>query len=50
MLSGSGLTVKVIGNEFLNWQKERLDAGEIGLRWFEDCRTIVALLSPQVRT
>ncbi|MFH1419293.1 MAG: hypothetical protein ABII12_13545 [Planctomycetota bacterium] len=37
----SELTVKAVCNGFLNWQKDRMGAGEIGTRWFEDCRTIV---------
>ena len=40
-LSGNGLTVKDVCNAFLNWQKDKLDAGEIGAMWFEDCRTIL---------
>ncbi|MCH8851422.1 MAG: tyrosine-type recombinase/integrase [Planctomycetes bacterium] len=40
-LTGGDLTVKDACNAFLNWQKEKLDSGEIGGRWFEDCRSIL---------
>lgn len=40
-LSYSGLTVKDVCNSLLGWQKDKLDTGEIGARWFEDCRRIV---------
>lgn len=40
-LSGSELTVKELSNRFLNWQRDKMESGEIGARWFEDCRTIV---------
>lgn len=40
-LSGTSPTVKDACNAFLNWQPDKLDAGEIGLRWFEDCRSIL---------
>ena len=29
-------------NGFLGWQKDKLDSGEIGARWFEDSREIVS--------
>lgn len=32
------LTVKELANHYLNYQAQKLDAGEIGPRWFEDCR------------
>jgi integrase len=35
------LTVKKLGNEFLVYQMERVSSGQIGARWFEDCRRIV---------
>lgn len=41
-LSHSGPTVKDVCNGFLGWQKHKLDTGEIGARWFEDCRKIVS--------
>ena len=41
-LAYSELTIKDACNHLLNWQKEKLDAGEIGARWFEDCRAILA--------
>lgn len=40
-VSPGSVTVKDVCNAFLNWQKAKLDGGEIGLRWFEDCRTIL---------
>jgi integrase len=40
-LSHAGPTVKDACNSFLGWQKDKLDTGEIGARWFEDCRKIV---------
>jgi len=40
-LSPDELTVKNVCNEFLSWQKGKLGAGEVGARWFEDCRTIL---------
>lgn len=41
-LSHSGPTVKDVCNGFLGWQKDKLDSGEIGARWFEDSREIVS--------
>jgi integrase len=41
IVSGNAITIKTVCNEFLNWQKEKWETGEIGPRWFEDCRTIV---------
>ena len=40
-LTGAEFTVKKACNGFLNWQAEKLEAGEIGGRWFEDCRCIL---------
>jgi len=40
-VSANGLTVKDVCNAFLAWQQGKLDAGEIGYRWFEDCRSIL---------
>jgi len=40
-VSSGELTVKDACNAFLAWQKEKMDAGEIGSRWFEDCRSIL---------
>lgn len=48
IVSGEGLTVKEICNEFLNWQKGKMDTGEIGPRWFEDCRTIITQFAEAV--
>ncbi len=35
------LIVKELGNQYLAYQMERLATGEIGGRWFEDCRRVV---------
>jgi len=35
------LTVKELGNEHLAYQMERVAVGQIGARWFEDCRRVV---------
>lgn len=40
-LSGTELSVKDACKAFLTRQKEKMEAGEIGSRWFEDCRTIL---------
>ncbi|MCZ6654329.1 MAG: tyrosine-type recombinase/integrase [Planctomycetota bacterium] len=40
-LTGTGFTVKNACNAFLSWQAAKLEAGEIGGRWFEDCRCIL---------
>jgi len=40
--AGEEPTVKDACNAFLNWQKDKLAAGEIGARWFEDCRSIIS--------
>ena len=37
----SGLTVKEMCNEYLNWQREKLQAGEIDHLWFGACWTMV---------
>lgn len=34
-------TLKELGNEYLAYQMERVNGGQIGLRWFEDCRRVV---------
>jgi len=44
-VSTDDLTVKDVCNAFLGWQKDKLDAGEIGYRWFEDCRSILKLFT-----
>ena len=44
----SGPTVKDVCNSFLGWQKVKLDTGEIGARWFEDCRKIVGAFAKAV--
>jgi len=40
-LSPEGLPVKTVGNAFLNWQKAKMEAGDIGAAWYEDCRVII---------
>ena len=40
-LSEEGVTVKQICNHYLTYQLRRSEAGEIGRRWFEDCRTVL---------
>ena len=34
-------SIKDLVNRYLSFQADRLDAGEIGPRWFEDCRRIL---------
>lgn len=34
-------TVEALGNQFLAYQMQRVEAGEIGGRWFEDCRRVI---------
>ena len=40
-VSAEGLTVKDAYNAYLTWQRGKMEAGEIGERWFEDCRAIL---------
>ena len=40
-VSAEGLTVKQLCNHYLTYQHRRSQAGEIGPRWFEDCRTVL---------
>ena len=47
-LSGTELSVKDACNAFLTWQKEKTEGGEIGSRWFEDCRTILKELATAI--
>ena len=44
-LSEEGPTVKQLCNHFLTYQHRRSQPGEIGLRWFEDCRTVLESLA-----
>ena len=39
-LSADGLAVKDICNHFLTYQLQKVEAGEISARWFEDCRRV----------
>ena len=41
-------TVKDACNAFLVWQQEKMEAGEIGPRWFEDCRSILTAFATAV--
>ncbi len=40
-LTPAELTVKKLGNEFLAYQLERVQSGQISGRWFEDCRRVI---------
>ena len=40
-LSGNELMVKDVCNHYLTAQLRKVDAGEIGARWFEDCRRVI---------
>lgn len=40
-VSAEGATVKQVCNHYLTFQAQKLDAGEISPRWFEDCRRVV---------
>lgn len=44
------LTVKSAVNRYLEWQKSKMDVGDIGPRWFEDCRRILAAFAKAVGT
>lgn len=44
-VSKEGLTVKQTCNAFLNWQKGKMQAGDIGATWYEDCRVIISEFS-----
>jgi hypothetical protein len=39
---GQRMSVKDVCNAFLGWQKDKVEAAEIGPRWFEDCRRIAS--------
>ncbi len=40
-ISAEGVTVKQVCNHYLTFQIQKLDAGDISPRWFEDCRRVV---------
>ena len=40
-VSAEGASVKEVCNHYLTFQAQKLDAGEIAPRWFEDCRRVV---------
>src|SRR5450759_3827984 len=41
-LSPDGVTVKDVCNHYLTHQLQKVESGEIGGRWLEDCRSVVA--------
>jgi hypothetical protein len=43
-IPSGGLAIKEAANKYLGWQYEKLEAFEIGSRWFEDCRTILVAI------
>ncbi len=47
-VSNSEFTVKKLGNEFLAYQLQRVHSGQIGGRWFEDCRRVVVHFAKQI--
>lgn len=40
-VAADGVTIKEACNAYLGWQNAKLDAREIGPRWFEDCRGVL---------
>jgi len=44
-LSADAVTVKQFCNHYLTYQHRRSQSGEIGPRWFEDCRTALESLA-----
>jgi len=44
-LSPNGLTVKDICDHFLTYQLQKVEAGAISARWFEDCRRVLDSLA-----
>lgn len=40
-VTADGVTIKEACNAYLGWQSAKLDAAEIGPRWFEDCRGVL---------
>ncbi|MBK8914521.1 MAG: tyrosine-type recombinase/integrase [Phycisphaerales bacterium] len=44
------LTIKEMGNQFLMHQMQRVETGQIGTRWFEDCRRVVRHFARSVGT
>ena len=40
-IPADGPTVKHVCNHFLTYQFQKVEAGEITVRWFEDCRRVV---------
>jgi hypothetical protein len=47
-VAGRELTVKEMGHEFLTSQRERVSCGQIGGRWFEDCRRVICHFAKHV--
>lgn len=46
----SEFTIKELGNQFLAYQMQRVGTGQIGGRWFEDCRRVVKQFARSVGT
>lgn len=44
------LTIKELGNQFLFYQMQRVESGQIGGRWFEDCRRVIRQFARSVGT
>ena len=44
------LTVKELGNQYLTYQMGRVSTGQIGPRWFEDCRRVLKQFARNVGT
>jgi hypothetical protein len=47
-VSPEDISVKDLCNRYLNYQIERAETGEIGQRWFEDCRCVLNAFAQQV--
>ncbi len=47
-LSSLELPVKELGNKFLAYEMEPVSSGQIGARWFEDCRRVVRQFAKSV--
>lgn len=43
-------TVKKLGNQYLAYQMQRVGMGQIGGRWFEDCRRVIKQFARSVGT
>ena len=47
-IAQGGITIKDICNHFLTYKLEKVNAGELGSRWFEDCRKAVETFAAHV--